>query len=308
MSTNFPNGISSYGVPVIPGNFTTGSVFFVSSTTGADGNNGKTKNKPFATINRALSFCTGNKGDIVYVMPAHQENLGDTSTTGAMDIDVVGVSVIGIGTGPLQPNIEFDDADADFIIGANAVTIENLHFEATVTDVKLGVAIEASVTDTVIRGCRFSSETTTTDEFVTSINLLAGCDRTLIEGNFIDNGLGGSVDGILLVGASADVCIKNNVIKGDYSTANIGGITTLSTEVDICGNLLVNGASGALGTQPVIELLTGTTGVVRDNYIVCNLATMLASIAADTVVLFENYYNEDITGTGALIGTASADG
>ena len=37
-------------------------------------------------------------------------------------------------------------------------------------------------------------------------------------------------------------------------------------------------------------------------------AVMVASIVADTCFLFENYYNEDVNpGTGALIGTASAD-
>ena len=305
MTTNFPNGISSMGMPVVPA--VTGSVVFVSSTTGSDGNSGKNTNRPFATINKAVGKCTANKGDVIYVMPGHQENLADTSTTGAMDLDVVGISVIGVGTGPLQPNIEFDHADADFIIGANSVTVENLHFEATVTGVKIGIAIEAAATDAVIKNCRFSSETTTTDEFLISINLLAGCDRAVIDGNFMDNGLGGAAHAIKLVGASADVCIKNNVIKGDYSVANIGGITTLSTEVDINGNLLINGSSGNVGAVANIVLLTGTTGVVRNNHLVCNLTTKLGSIAADAVILFENYQNEAVTETGGLVGTVHAD-
>ena len=41
--TNFPNGVSSFGVPILGGGtiFTTGSIFFVDSTTTAGINNGK---------------------------------------------------------------------------------------------------------------------------------------------------------------------------------------------------------------------------------------------------------------------------
>ena len=104
-----------------------------------------------------------------------------------------------------------------------------------------------------------------------------------------------------------DFFIRRNKIEGDYSTACIVGDTTLSTKIDIDSNLLINGSTGNIGTEPGIELLTGSTGIVRNNYIVCNLATKLAAVVGDTVMLFENYYNEDITGTGGLIGTASAD-
>ena len=141
-------------------------------------------------------------------MPGHVEDLGDTSSSGAIDLDVVGITLLGIGSGTNQPRIDFNHADSDFLIGANNVTIENIHFDATVTGVKLGTVIEAAATDVTIRNCRYTVETTTTDEFIVSVEILAGCDRTLIEGCFIDMGLGGATDGIKLTGASADVTIR----------------------------------------------------------------------------------------------------
>ena len=60
-------------------------------------------------------------------------------------------------------------------------------------------------------------------------------------------------------------------------------------------------------TEPGIELLTGTTGIIANNYIATNLATIAASIVADGCWLFENYYSEVAPETGALIGTASAN-
>ena len=133
-------------------------------------------------------------------------------------------------------------------------------------------------------------------------------NNALIEDNDIDMGLGGAVAAISFTKDTDSTTVKNNYIQGDYSTACINGITTASTKLDIDGNVLINGNTGALGTEPAIELVTSGSGIIRNNLVVCNLATMIASIVANSCMLFENYYNEDATtGTGALIGTASAN-
>lgn len=305
--TNFPNGIASMGVPVI--GRTTGNVFFVSSVSGSDGNKGRSPSKPYATINKAVESCTANNGDVIYVMPGHVEDLGDTSTTGAIDLDVAGISVIGIGTGSDQPRIDFNHADSDFFVGADNVTIENLHFEATVTSVKIGVNVEDGADYCTIRNCRFTVETTGTDEFLYAIQFNDASNFGLVEGCDIDMGLGGATGAIGFIKDTNGTTVRNCRIEGDYSTACIVGATTLSTKLDIDSNLLINGNSGGIGTEPAIELVTGSTGTIRNNYIVANLATLAAAIVADTCMLFQNYYNEDISsaGTGGLIGTASAN-
>ena len=126
---------------------------------------------------------------------------------------------------------------------------------------------------------------------------------TIIEDCFFDAGAQAAVTAISITGASDNVIIRRNRIIGTHSTACINGITTLSTNVLIEGNFMYQGA-----TEPAIELLTGTTGTARDNDIKTNLATMVASIVADGLFNFRNYYNEDAGGfTGAQIGTPSAD-
>ena len=104
--------------------------------------------------------------------------------------------------------------------------------------------------------------------------------------------------------------IRGNVMRGDYSIGNIIGSTTLSTNLDIDGNLLENGDGSNLNAQPCIDLVgVSSTGTIRNNYLVCNLSTKGAAIVAANCLLFENYYNEDVSssGTGGIIGTASAD-
>lgn len=85
---------------------TTGRVFYVGSVAvpggvaGVDaaGAYGDTPQKPFATGNYALSQCTAGRGDLVVLLPGHTETL-----TAALDLDVAGVRVAGLGHGRLRP-------------------------------------------------------------------------------------------------------------------------------------------------------------------------------------------------------------
>ena len=260
-------------------------------------------------LNSAIGACVANRGDLIVVAPGHYEDIGDTSSSGEIDLDVAGITVVGLGRGTDTPRFDFNHADADFIIGAANVTVENIRFEATVTGVKIGISVEAAGTNFVIRNCRFAVETTTTDEFLYAIAIAAAANNGLIEGCYIDQGLGGAIGAIHLNDASANHRILNNTILGDYSTACIVGSTAASLLLEIGKNRLCNGDGSNLGIEPCIELNGNSTGVIYDNYCVCNLATKAAAIVAAQCLLFQNYYNEDISGvgTGGLIGTASAD-
>jgi len=202
--------------------------------------------------------------------------------------------VVGLGNGSNMPRFDFNDADSDFLVSADNVLIQNINFEATVTGVKLGIAVSAAASGTTVSGCKFTVETTTTDEFLISINLLAGCDNTTVENCYFDNGLGGAATGVKLVGASADVQILGNTIKGDYSLACVAGITTLSTEVMIKDNIFMNGGSGNIGAVACVSMLTGTTGYVIANEVFCNVATVDVMMLADAMLFSRNYANEDV--------------
>ena len=70
MLTNFPNGITSFGVPVlgtIGGLPFTGNYYFVDPVNGADGNDG-TPELPLKTLYGALAKCTAGNNDVVVLM------------------------------------------------------------------------------------------------------------------------------------------------------------------------------------------------------------------------------------------------
>ena len=282
---------------------TEGKCVYVSSVTGAANANGLSPDQAVTTLALAFDLVTANQGDMIVLLPDHQETLG----TGAVALDIAGVYVLGLGKGDHQPQFNMNHAAAEISITANDITLDNIRFSADVTTVAVAIEIEDGVDYTTIRNCKFDVVTTGTDEFTAAIHLINDNTGTVIENNYFSQGLAAAVAAIHMDADTDNTQILNNRIEGDYSTACIVGDTTLSTKLLIKGNLLMNGIPSNIGTEPGIELLTGTEAIIADNYIVCNLATKAAAIVADTALLFENYYNEDITGTGGLIGTVSAD-
>jgi hypothetical protein len=85
MLTNFPNGVSSFGVPV-GGMFTNGKPLFVKPGTlagGNDGNDGLQLETPLATCAQAQSLATTSGNDVVYLLSSSATaiNTSDSLTT-----------------------------------------------------------------------------------------------------------------------------------------------------------------------------------------------------------------------------------
>ena len=136
--TNYPNGISSFGMPLIGS--TTGAVWFVDDS-GSNGNSGTDSDNPFADIDYAIGRCTANKGDVIIVMPGHTE---DIATTGGITLDVAGVKIIGLGSGGDRPAITFSATDSTFAITKASCTIRNIVFQAAVAEVVVGITLSAA--------------------------------------------------------------------------------------------------------------------------------------------------------------------
>lgn len=72
--TNFPSGLSVYGVPILPahiGKSEDAQVFFVdgNATYGNSGNDGLTPGSALANINQAYTKCVDGRGDVIFVAP-----------------------------------------------------------------------------------------------------------------------------------------------------------------------------------------------------------------------------------------------
>lgn len=71
-TTNFPNGLSSFGLPVLPTGIPTGTgnVYFVApgAANASDGNRGTSLSAPLATLYQAHSLMTAGNNDVCYLV------------------------------------------------------------------------------------------------------------------------------------------------------------------------------------------------------------------------------------------------
>jgi len=278
-----------------------GLSWYVDSNNGSDGYDGKTSDRAFATVQKAIDATTADRGDTIYLLPGHNENLSATNT---VDLNKAGVAIIGIGWGGRTPRFDFDHADAIFEIDDSDCLLKNIRFMPGAATVTVGVEIEG-VVNTVIEDCYFmDGEVSGTDEFIESIELEAGSDNTIIRNcKFrVSTSSNGAVSAIMFTGLSDRVAIEGCDIQGGYSGACIYHDGAAITNVRIRDNLLV-----PKDTEPGIELITASTGIIEYNRTCSNLTTLAGAIVADGVYAFENYHSETATENGGLARTASVD-
>ena len=232
--TNFPHGITSFGIPIIGSSgtdipVTTGSYFFVSSTTGSDVNTGTEPTKAFATLDYALSKCTANKMDVVVLMPGHSETI---TGAGGITLDVAGVKVVGMGSGSSRPTFLMDGATTvTMLVTAADCSIENCIFKAGHADIVMFAHITAKnfvfKNNSVI-------ENVANENFITCISIGTedndsdGCQ--IIGSDFIQ-GDAADLHAIIINKDQNDVKIIGNKVIGLYDASPYSAIYSPSTEV-----------------------------------------------------------------------------
>jgi hypothetical protein len=275
------------------GSSTDGDVFYVDSAVASSG--GTSWATAVGTLDAAIALCGTNHDDLVLVAPGHAENL---SGADGVDVDIAGVTIIGLGQGDNRPTFTYTNAAGEFVIGADNVVVKNLRFTASVTAITTAINVESGSTDYVIEDCFFDVDIDGTDEFSDCITIsTASCDGGIIRNNFFDSGVksnAGPQSWINIVDGN-DIQIIGNTMYGDCASACIQTETTDAYNLTIKDNLLVNGIIGGtagLNTVECIELTAATSGMIIDNRLFCNVATQDLAIVGADMYLSGNTYNE----------------
>lgn len=284
-----------------------GRTYYVDSVTGDSASNGESWETAMPTINEAIdraaariSNGTDTGRPLIYVREPHSEDL---TVADAVDVDIA-CTIWGVGFGKVKPTLNYTLKLGEFVVGADDVTLVNLRFNALTNTIGKAIDVETStsnlqVDNLSIINCEFTANSNTAaHEFVTAIKAISTTGLT-VKNCVFDMDEAQAVQALLLNYANYDTVIQNNVIRGDYSTACIVGDETLSEDLLITGNTLWNGVTSGLNTEPVWELLAGTTGLSSRNYAACNVATVNLAFVGDTMLNFENFYNES-QGSGSI--------
>lgn len=293
----FANGVTVRGLPLL--NSYPGNVYWVDSTLGSDGNRG-TFDKPLATVDKAMTFCTTGKGDIIVLKPGHAEDIANATT---FQIDKANVAVIGLGSGAAMPTFTFTATAGSVEMDSAGGLIQNVRFLASVSAVVVGVNVDAS--DCAIVGCEFDFDASG-DDFLRYVDC-EDVERTEISGcRFIAEVAAGSNEAIRLDNADYTK-IKGNFFYGDFARAPIwsdtsgdtGNGSTVSIGIQIEENSLYQGDT-TLGIA--IDLNNADTGVIAYNRLGGPTGlTTFNLLDPGSCMCIQNYAVNAVDETGALI-------
>jgi len=281
--SGFKDGVTIRGVPVV--NVHSDEVFWVSSTSGSDGNKGSYA-EPFATIDYAIGKCTASRGAIIFVKAGHAENL----STADFDLDVAGVSIVGLGTGRNRPVITYTGTTdtTKFDISAANCGVYNIVFNLDSNDA-VDTAITINGDSAEVAYCEFYNGSTGQPDTFITVGLADGdSDYAWIHDNVFLAATAGNASAVLVGYDHTGVRIENNIVDGDFSTAGIS-VPTLgdaNLQMVIRGNYVRNVNAG----DWAIEVIgTTTTGVCADNRLVTD--AQATALDAGTLTCMGNLWN-----------------
>ena len=299
---------------------TNGQVWFVNGNHGSAGNTadtgvGESWDLPFATINYAVSRCSNDAGDIIYVAPGHTEAIQDTSplnqsgtVTDELCVDKTGVTIVGMGTGTNRPTITLSGAtDATVEVRAGDVTLRNLLIVNNLANTVAMVQVNALADGLILENCEFRDSGAAL-ECVLQINLATAADDITIRGcRFFNTAANdGNTACVFSIGATARLKIYDNLFRGDWQAPVIDLDAAVSTDTEVVDNLF--NQLDAVVTS-VIDLHGSTTGVVKGNHIHCPAGGSQVPITAAAVLVSDNWWspNEGVD-TQPILGSGGAGG
>jgi hypothetical protein len=273
-----------------------GNVFFVHSGTGTDSEGyGQGPDSPVATIDYAIGLCTASKGDVIYVLPGHAENI--TTATG-INCDVAGVSIIGLGKGNLKPTVTATAAAGSVTVAAANVTLKNLRLVSNfATGCTSALTVAATGDGLTLDGieCRdgaankewlihVSVATTVTDMLITR------CSFVGLTGESMTNS-------ILFAGTSTDCVIEDSYFFVDSSDDVIDHLTGASVNLTVRRCVVINADTDAAGY--CLRYKSDGTGIAHDNRFAYNKIDAEVSVGA-AAWWIENYASNTIAQSGLL--------
>ncbi len=303
MSSSYPNGISGLtlrGVPIFQAQ--PGETWFVNNSSvlakgGIGGSNGNpgTYQKPFSTIEYAISRCTASRGDTIFVMPGHAETI---STAAILTLDIAGVAIVGLGIGSLRPRLTFSAAAANIPVTAANVTVKNILHIANFADVVSAYTATgtATPTDFVVEDCEFR-DTSSILNFLKTVS--GNATANSMDGfGYINNKVFGlattaASQAVIIAAATNRTTYKDNfvvypVLNDTAALVDFGANNQLN--LDMGRNKVFRPSTSTTGGSLFSGGSTGSTGYVYDNYSwhLDNSAGLLAPTG--TKLGFQNNY------------------
>ena len=305
--TNYPNGVSSFGLPMIGAGpiLTTGNVFFVNNTVvgASDGNLGDSPDRPLATIQRAVNLASASRNDHIIVGPGHVETV---TAAGGLNLNKAGITLLGIGNKRARPIINFTTAvGASMVVSAANIFMNGFQFRGGIDALTGPIAVQAA--DFTLTNWTW---TDITGEATTVVLTTAAAHRMELAFFEYDGAVAaGTGAGIALVGGDG-IQIHDFIMDGNFSVGGIDVRTTATTDLKVwnCYSFRTRNAADIF----LIDTITGSTGMIGPNInlrIADNAANITEALTGATFVYLQPINIVNAAGESSMQTniTASAD-
>ena len=264
-----------------------GSTWYVDSNVASGGDSsGTTWADAVTTIEAAVNLAAAD--DRILVAESHLETV--TAAAG-LDIDVAGLTLIGLGKGNRRPQINFTTVvGADMDIGAAGITMINFRFTGGLDALTGPVDINAA--DCSLIDCITEDVTGQATDFIA---LDANADRcSLIRHTHRGSTSAGADTCITAVGCDRLV-VEDLVADGDFAVGIVEMVTTACTLFKVYGGASRPSHLHTRNSNDIIldDVVTGSTGDVGPG-LFCMLADNAAGTLAEMTVAATGQFFEPI--------------
>jgi hypothetical protein len=320
-ASNFPGGFNNVtirGVPITQSH--PGQVYWVSNATptlpgqigGSNGNPG-TFNAPFSTLEFAITSCTANRGDIIFIKPGHAETI---SSATALAFDVAGVAIVGLGAGTKRPTFTLDTAATTTIaVSADNISISNCRFIGNFLSITACFTVAAAAYFT-IDNCSFT-DTSAILGFLSAVKttVSTNSDFLQISNCFIkSDATTKAVAPIVVLNTMTGLTLTDNVVIQTVAQNNVSQFLShaalVMTAALITGNKIYSvNTDSATGAFLVTTSATTGSGIIQGNVVrgLDVAGALMITAAAVQYGLFNNLYIGDVGFSGFVLPAIGTD-
>jgi hypothetical protein len=320
-ASNFPGGFNNVtirGVPITQSH--PGQVYWVSNATptlpgqigGSDGNPG-TFNAPFSTLEYAITSCTANRGDIIFIKPGHAETI---SSATALAFDVAGVAIVGLGAGTKRPTFTLGTAATTTIaVSADNISISNCRFIGNFLSITSAFTVAAAAYFT-IDNCSFT-DTSAILGFLSAVKTTVSVNSDFLQVSncFIkSDATTKSVAPIVVLNTMTGLTLTDNVVIQTVAQNNVSQFLShaalVMTAALITGNKIYSvNTDSATGAFLVTTSATTGSGIIQGNVVrgLDVAGSLMITAAAVQYGLFNNLYIGDVGFSGFVLPAIGTD-
>lgn len=231
----FIDGVSIKNIPIEITQSYNSNVYWVNSVIGSNSNKGTLK-YPVASLAYAISLCTANNGDIIFVAEGHSE---DVIAAGGINLNIAGVTIIFLGNGAKRATINFKTAiTASITITAENIALINPRFTAGIDNLSNPISITAADCK-IINGSWYDGTAIDTSECIVASTLAS---RLYIDGwkYYAGTETGSPKKTQIKLTGVSNPTLMNIDIAGNFIVANINNPTTACTNMRLENVILKN--------------------------------------------------------------------